>query len=668
MSFLFTTFSLVLGLYFLRSNIVLSIIISIAYLGFLLFRFGKKKFILFAAMFTIGVLFPRIPFPTQTGTYSGFVVEARSNYIIYQAGFERYYVASEANDFELGDYLVCEGDTSEIKFTTYESRFDFGEYLANKGVEKELKTTSIDRKFHSFIRTQQFKKNFLSKFDENAASLIGAFLFNEKDYSSQAVSYANSVGVIYLLAMSGTYLHFLFASLAYLLALKFSKKTSQILPFLILLPFAFFSFTKVGTLRVYALYLLKYLNEFHFKKKRSHIELVSLLALIFIIIDYHLVYQEAFYIGFLLSLLSPIVQNSIKIFSKRKRRLLFMIFIRLFMVPIQVNSGILNLLSFISSFILVPYNFFFLLISMVSIVIPIYGFVNSVGSGLTWILEKMDLISIKLPFGNWGGYFGVIFYLVFFFGIFLLESGRLLSFKKTIIFLLFVLVISITPLQEPISNSVNFINVGQGDCILIKNRLHTVMIDTGGYKSFDMAEEALIPFMNKNKITHLDALITTHDDFDHSGAKDSLMQKFKVYNYLNKPEQFPYKVGDIELQNLNVFSGGDDNDKSLVLSMNFMKKKWLFMGDASTKVEKEIISAYDNIDCDILKIGHHGSNSSTCDEFIKATTPDEAIISVGAKNFYGHPTKEVLKILEQNNVKIRRTDEEGTISYFSLFA
>lgn len=668
MSFLCTTFSLVLGLYFLRGNIVFSIIVSIAYLTFLFFRFGKKKFVLFISMFAIGAIIPRIPFPSQSGTYSGFVVEARENYVIYQAGFDRYYVSSKENDFELGDYLVCEGSTSEINFTTYESRFDFKEYLANKGVEKELKTTTIDRKFHSFIRTQQFKRNFLSHFDENAASLISAFLFNEKDYSSSAISYASNIGVIYLISMSGIYLHLLFSILTYLFGLKLSKKTSQILPFLILLPFAFFSFTKIGTLRVYALYFLKYLNEFHFKKKRSHIELVSALALIFVIIDYHLVYQEAFYIGFLLSLLAPIMQNSIKFVNKKKRKLIYPLLIRLFMVPIQVNSGYLSIFSFITYLTLFPINFFFLLISMVSVIIPFYGFVNNVGQGLTWVLEKMDLINIKIPFGNWGGYFEIIFYSVFVLGLYLLEGQRIRHFKLVSTSFIIVFIISIFPLQEPLTNSVSFINVGQGDSILIKNRTHTVLIDTGGQKSFDIAEETLIPFFNKNKITHLDALITTHDDFDHSGGKDSLIKNFKVYNYLNKPEQFPYKVGDIELQNLNVFGGDDDNDKSLVLSMTFMKKKWLFMGDASTKVEKEMISAYNSIDCDILKIGHHGSSTSTCNEFIKATTPSEAIISVGAQNYYGHPTKEVLNILTKNNVKIRRTDEEGTISYFSLFA
>lgn len=668
MSFLFATISLVLGLYFSRGNLVFSIIVSIAYLSFCLYRFGRKKIILFVSMFAIGIIVPIIPFSSQSGTYSGFVVEARENYILFQAGFDKYYVSSEENDFELGDYLVIEGSSQDIRFNTYESRFDFKEYLSNKGVEEEIKTLSIDRKFHSFIRTHQFKKNFLSHFDENAASLIDAFLFNEKDYSSSAISQANDLGVIYLISLSGIYLHFLFAILAYLLSLKFSRKVSQLLPFLILLPFAFFSFTKIGTIRVYAMYLLKYLNEFHFKKKRSHIELVSVLALIFVIIDYHLVYQEAFYIGFLLSILSPLIQNSIKFISKKKRKIVYPFIIRLFMLPIQVNDGNLNLLSSIFYLIILPFNFFFILISMVSIVIPFYGFVNSVGSGLTWVLEKMELINIKIPFGNWGGYFGLIYYGVFFLGIFLMESVRLRDFKNLTVFLIIVFIGSIVPLQEPLSNYVSFINVGQGDAILIKNHTHTVLIDTGGQKSFDIASESLIPFFNKNKITHLDALITTHDDFDHSGAKDSLMENFKVVNYLNKPEQFPYKVGDIELKNLNVFDGEDDNDKSLVLSMNFMHKKWLFMGDASTKVEKEIISAYDSIDCDILKVGHHGSKTSTCDEFIKATTPSEAIISVGASNYYGHPNKEVLDILTKNNVKIRRTDEEGTISYFSLFA
>jgi competence protein ComEC len=249
--------------------------------------------------------------------------------------------------------------------------------------------------------------------------------------------------------------------------------------------------------------------------------------------------------------------------------------------------------------------------------------------------------------------------------VFYLEAVRIKHAKIAVLCLMIMTTISVVPLQEPLSNSVYFVNVGQGDSIIIKNRTHTVMIDTGGYKSFDMAEETLIPFMAKKKITHLDALILTHDDFDHSGAKDSLMQNFRVDNLLTEKNQFPYKVGDLNINNLNYYNFDEANDNSLVLSLDFMGKKFLFMGDASVKTEEKILEKY-NVDCDILKVGHHGSNTSTSEKFLKATSPDEAIISCGAKNKFGHPHEEIIERLKKYNVKIRRTDEEGTICYFSL--
>ena len=87
------------------------------------------------------------------------------------------------------------------------------------------------------------------------------------------------------------------------------------------------------------------------------------------------------------------------------------------------------------------------------------------------------------------------------------------------------------------------------------------------------------------------------------------------------------------------------------------------MGDAPKEIEKKIIKDNKNIKCDYLKVGHHGSNTSTCEEFVKTIKPKEAIISCGYKNFYNHPHKEVIDILNKYNVKIKRTDIEGTIKY-----
>jgi len=661
------TFALVIGLYFLRNNIVISILISLAYFIFVLYRFGKKKFVFFIALFGLGLAIPLIPVSHSAGPeFGGTVIDARDNYYIFQSGLARYYVYSEGNDYNIGDKLTLTGKSEPLKITTYESRFDFKEYLQNKGVTYQIVVKDVNVKRRSIIKMRQFKSRFLSKFDEDTATLISAFLFNDKDYSSDVISRIDRLSLIYLFSLSGTYLHILFAICNYLLLLKFSKKKSAILTFAIFLPFAFSSFTKIGTLRVFGLYLLKFMNDFLLKKKKfAHIELVSILALFFLIIDYHLVYQEAFYIGFLLSLFAPFLLNSLKFANKKKRKLLSTLTFYIMLIPLQTSSSYWYPLNLLFIIVFIPINVVFIALAMLSVIFPIYSAVSFIGEGQIWILKIMETISIRLPFGNWGGMFAIIFYVVFLCFVYYLESVRLKHAKIALLVLFTLTTGSVIPLQEPISNCVYFVNVGQGDSIIIKNKSHTVMIDTGGNKSFDMAEETLIPFMNKKKITHLDALILTHDDFDHSGARDSLIENFTVKNVLTEPEQFPYSVGDLTFYNLNTFDFEEENDKSLVLSLDFIHKKFLFTGDASVKTEEKILEQY-SVDCDILKVGHHGSNTSTSEKFLKACSPDEAIISCGEINSYGHPHQQVIDLLNKYNVKIRRTDQEGTICYFSL--
>ena len=669
MFLLCTTLSLVIGLYFGRDNIVISILISIAYLAFVLWRFGKKRFLIVIAFFGIGVLLPRVTFASNNGPdYVGTVIDARDNYYLFQSKFERYYVSSKDNDFEIGDRLVLKGEVKDLKLTSFESRFDFKKYLKNKGTTKEIVVKQYDIKRHSIIKVHQFKKNYLSRLDENTATLVSAFLFNDKDYSNSLVKSANDSSVLFLFSLSGVYLHILFAIANYLFLLRFSKKTSSILTFTLFLPLAFFSFTKIGTLRVFGLYLLKILNESFLERRFVHIELVSILALIFLSIDYHLVYQEAFYIGFLLSVFAPILLNATKcIKGKWKRKIVSYILFIIIIFPIQVNSGYYTPFYTLKIALLLPVNFVFITVSLLCAILPTTKSVVFVGKALTWILEKMDMYLLRIPFSNWGGAFSLLFIFGVLLLVFYLEAVRIKHVKIAVACLMVMTTISVVPLQEPLSNCVYFVNVGQGDSIIIKNKSHTVMIDTGGYKGFDIAEESLIPFMNKKKITHIDALILTHDDFDHSGAKDSLINNFKVDNLLTKKNQFPYQIGDLYIENINTFSFDDENDNSLVLSLEFINKKFLFMGDASVKTEEKIIEKYD-VDCDILKIGHHGSNTSSSEKFIKAASPKEAVISVGEKNSYNHPSQEVIERLNKYNVKIRRTDLEGTICYFSLKA
>ena len=122
----------------------------------------------------------------------------------------------------------------------------------------------------------------------------------------------------------------------------------------------------------------------------------------------------------------------------------------------------------------------------------------------------------------------------------------------------------------------------------------------------------------------------------------------------------------MKFENLNVYESDDENSSSLVLYLSLLGKNFLFMGDAPKEIEKQIIQDHPDLRADILKIGHHGSKTSTAEEFLDVIQPQEAIVSCGKKNGYGHPHASVLSLLSSRNIKIRRTDEEGTIIYRGL--
>jgi len=219
------------------------------------------------------------------------------------------------------------------------------------------------------------------------------------------------------------------------------------------------------------------------------------------------------------------------------------------------------------------------------------------------------------------------------------------------------------PIQNLYETSISFINVGQGDAILIKNRKAAVLIDTGGSLYIDIANTSLIPYFKRNGISKLDALIITHDDFDHAGALPTLTSNFPVRSIVTERSYFPIAFAGIEFQNLNqTHDPSDPNLGSLVLHFALAGFEWLLMGDAPLEVENDIIERYPDLDCDYIKIGHHGSLTSTSEAFIKHVTPKEAIISVGRNN-YGHPHPDVIKRLITHDISIRRTDIEGTIKY-----
>lgn len=231
---------------------------------------------------------------------------------------------------------------------------------------------------------------------------------------------------------------------------------------------------------------------------------------------------------------------------------------------------------------------------------------------------------------------------------------------------------------------VHFIDVGQGDAIFIElPNKDTMLIDAG-------PSSGIVPnYIKSQGYSDIDYVIATHPDADHITGMPEVLNTFEVGTFYMPEKEHTTKIFDrmldaisnngceaiyaiagkdiITTNELKVyFVGptkiyGDNNACSAVIKLEYNEISMLFTGDAEYSSENDMIQAGYNLSADILKIGHHGSSSSTSASFIKAVNPKEAIISVGKDNKYGHPTNEVLAILNNANINVYRTDEVGTI-------
>lgn len=254
------------------------------------------------------------------------------------------------------------------------------------------------------------------------------------------------------------------------------------------------------------------------------------------------------------------------------------------------------------------------------------------------------------------------------------------------------------------SGSVTFLDVGQGDAILIRLPYdqEIYLIDTGGTirlnkeewqrkkHEFSVGNDILIPYLQKEGIKKIDKLIVTHGDADHIGAAQELLSNITVKEVVfGRKEQEAIlekavkkqalekevkisEVGEGESWRVNeaeffvlapTGKERSENNASIVLWVKLGGITWLFTGDLEEEGEKGLVATYPDLRADVLKVAHHGSNTSSITPFLSAVQPNIAIISVGERNRYGHPHKEVIERFEKMGIEIWRTDKQGAISY-----
>ena len=671
MKFFFALICILIGLNIGRVNIIISSIIAILFTIFMFYKYPKKTTIIYPLIILLSFIIQNIPiiYNQSDYLYKGIVVESKNNYFIFCSGLEKFYVYQKNNSYEVGDILVINSKPFIIEMTNYESRFDFKNYLFNKGITRSLYSNNTDIIFSSIFKFNAYKRKFLDNFDLETSFLIDSLLFANINYDSETLALAKSLNMISLMSVSGIYLSLLIRCFNKIFSRINSDKIKDILPYIVLLPYGAFTITKIGIQRVFISGFIKYINKYLLKNKFDYLTLTSFIGILFIVFDYHNAYQSGFLISFGLIYMLYFARMMLKRFSNKKRKIMTFIIIQIFLFPIICfDDGSFYLLNPLLNNILLPFNQLTFLASYLSFLttVPFKNVLWFLCKANYKALELISLLHINIVMSDiFSHFFKASLYITSFSILYFLEVKRIKTSFLTSVPLITIFILSLMPVYH-LTNAIYFVNVGQGDCIVVRNNDKAIMIDTGGNVSFDIASESLIPFLRKKQIYKLDALIVSHNDKDHSGGVSSLLANYQVNKLLTNRDDFPYKVGDIYLENINNYNYSDENDKSLVFNLSFMNKKWLLMGDASKNVENYLLQNNIDIKCDVIKIGHHGSKTSTGESFIQKCSPKEAIISVGEKNSYNHPNYEVIKILEKYKINIRRTDKEGTISYVSI--
>ncbi|MGR3741918.1 DNA internalization-related competence protein ComEC/Rec2 [Companilactobacillus sp. DQM5] len=280
-------------------------------------------------------------------------------------------------------------------------------------------------------------------------------------------------------------------------------------------------------------------------------------------------------------------------------------------------------------------------------------------------------------------------------GLIMISDNKFKNKFKRYFIIIFTLSILINKI--PLSGQVTLIDVGQGDSILITTpiRRKVFLIDTGGKLNFKRqknknfnVDKITIPYLKSQGISKIDGIFLSHQDADHIGDLGILLQHFNVDRvyfgegmqankkiqkvllpYVNRIEIKPVIAGQtLNFDNIcfNVLAptnpGIGENKDSMVLQTRICDKNWLFTGDLNREKELEIANSF-NLQVDYLKVGHHGSKTSTDPKFINQIKPEIAFISVGKKNRYGHPNKETIETLKAQNVKIIKTSQYGMIKW-----
>ena len=602
-------------------------------------------------------------------------LKAKENILVY------YY--NEVN-IDLGDKINVKGNFEALNNNTNFNLFNYKKYMLSKNTYYKINATNIEvvqKNNNFFYKSKNYLINKMNKIKRS--DYIKLFILGDNSYINDKIKNSYSAnGISHLFSVSGMHITLLSSIILFILNKIKKTKINYIIVILILLFFTFITNFSPSVIRAVLLFILLHFNKL-LKLNLSTVKILILICCFVLIINPYNIYNIGFIFSYTISFYLILFSKIINRYKNYFMKILATSFISfLVSIPILINNFFsINLMTIINNIIFVPFvSIFVFPFSLIILIIPKLDFIYA---KVILLLENLSLflcnfkIEIILKYTD-------IFIIILYYIIITFILYKILSKKYKYIILLIIILIVHANINNIVKYKfITFIDVGQGDSTLMHLNNKNILIDTGGNISYDLSNN-IINYLKSVGVKNINYLLLTHGDYDHMGEAINLVENFKVekvifncgeYNDLEKElikvldkKKIPYyscikelNIDKNKLYFLQTKEYDNENDNSNVIYTELNGYKFMFMGDASTTTEKEIISKYNLPDIEVLKVGHHGSKTSSSKEFINEINPNYSVISVGKNNRYGHPNKEALDNLKDS--KIYRTDEDGSIMF-----